>query len=220
MATETETWERERLLEALDSYERGLSDAPYIQKWADKSTGRGDEGPMSFVVSTDEVDRHGDTISVEGWRYDAYIRNPVFLWAHNYTRPAIGRAIKVWKEQHSLLAEIEFAPTDFAQEVAALYRAGYQSGVSVGFRPMKYTIRRDPQTGDFLGINFTEQELLEISASPVPANQNALRKALDSAPRMKTYYYRCGFGEQGAPLAIPWRRALEEILSELCSARK
>ena len=126
MATETETWERERLLEALDSHERGLSDAPYIQKWADKSTGVGHEGPMSFVVSTDEVDRHGDTISVDGWRYDTYMRNPVFLWAHAHTRPAIGRAIEVWKEQHSLLADIEFAPTAFAQEVAALYRAGYR----------------------------------------------------------------------------------------------
>ena len=126
MATETETWER--LLEALDSYERGLSDAPYIQKWADKSTGRGDEGPMSFVVSTDEVDRHGDTISVEGWRYDAYIRNPVFLWAHNYTRPAIGRAIKVWKEQHSLLAEIEFAPTGFRPGG----RSPVPRGISIG----------------------------------------------------------------------------------------
>ena len=28
-----EQWERERLLESLDSYRRGLSDAPYLRKW-------------------------------------------------------------------------------------------------------------------------------------------------------------------------------------------
>ena len=139
MVTEVENWERERLLEALDSYKRGLSDAPFISKWSDKPsqafrhpTTRGQvtptsdrgtrvEGGMPFVVSTDEVDRHGDTISVEGWQFDAYMQNPVFLWAHNYTRPAIGRAHEVWKEPHSLLATIEFAPTHFAQEIAALY---------------------------------------------------------------------------------------------------
>ena len=133
-------------------------------------------------VSTDEVDRHGDLVSVGGWRLQAYRRNPVFLWAHDYTQPAIGRALAVWKEGHSLQARIQFAPTDFAQEVARLYQGGYQSGVSVGFRPIQYEIRRDPRTGESVGIVFLEQELLEISAAPVPANENALRKALDAAP--------------------------------------
>ena len=220
MTAQADTWERDRLLEALESYERGLSAAPYVHKWADKSTQASGEGAMAFTVSTDEVDRHGDTISVEGWNCDAYMRNPVFLWAHNYTRPAIGKALRVWKEQHSLLASVEFAPTEFAQEIAALYRAGYQTGVSVGFRPLKYGIRRDAHTGDFLGINFVEQELLEISAAPVPANTHALRKALDSAPRMRDYYDRCGFGGQGQQAVIPWDQALPELLTALRSVRQ
>ena len=80
---------------------------------------------MTFVVSTDDLDRQGDTISVNGWHLQAYMRNPVFLWAHAYYRPAIGRATEIWKENHSLLARIDFAPTDFAQEVATIYRGGY-----------------------------------------------------------------------------------------------
>ena len=110
---------------------------------------------MSFVVSTDEVDRHGDVVSVNGWRLQSYGRNPVFLWAHDYTQPAIGRAVDMWLEDHGLLATMEFAPTDFAREVAALYQGGYQRGVSVGFRPLKYELRRDAQSGEVLGINFT-----------------------------------------------------------------
>ena len=34
---------------------------------------------------------------------------------------------------------------------------------------------------------FLEQELLEVSAVPVPANRNALRRALDQTPRLKEY---------------------------------
>ncbi len=215
---DTDNWDRERLLEALDSHTQRLSDSPQVNKWADKSTDCDGVGAMPFVVSTDEVDRHGDTISVDGWRLDAYMRNPVFLWAHNHTRPAIGRTLELRKERHSLVATVEFVPTSFAQEVAALYRSGFQKGVSVGFRPLKYNIRRDAQTGSFLGINFVEQELLEISAAPVPANQSALRKALEGTPLMRSYYYHQGLEEQEAPQLISWNVALREVLAGLENA--
>ena len=212
-------WEmqmQEELLEALEEYRRGLADAPCVFKWSvmGKSDGTGvaatgaadagagqeeqgwqgkemgeDGGAMTFVASTEEVDRHGDVVSVSGWRLDAYRKNPVFLWAHDYSRPAIGRCTEVWTAggeagrgtgvmSGALLAKVEFAPTGFAQEVAGLYRGGYQKGVSVGFRPVQFEERRHPQTGKFLGIRFTEQVLLEVSAAPVPANENAVRRGL------------------------------------------
>ena len=202
---------------------------------------------MTFVISTDDVDRHGDVISVKGWRLESYRRNPVFLWAHDYTQPAIGRAVDVWTEEHGLLASIDFASTEFAREVAALYRGGYQTGVSVGFKPLLYEMRRDTSTGEVVGINFMEQELLEISAAPVPANRNALRKALDGAPRMRSYYRYHGFSDQGdegggllinrgsgpemgesrediqrieeGKSLVSWDRAFEEILDALRSVR-
>ena len=68
-----------------------------------------------------------------------------------------------------------------------LYRTGYQKGVSVGFKPLRYEERRDEKTGAFLGIRFLEQELLETSAVPVPANRNVLRRALDQAPVVGEY---------------------------------
>ena len=131
-------------------------------------------GPLVFVASTGEVDRHGDTVAPEGWRLDAYRDNPVVLWAHDYGEPAIGRAEAVWSDGRALRARLEFAPTEFAGQVERLYRQGYQKGVSVGFRPLRFEERRDPVNGAFLGIRFLEQELLEISAVPVPANGGAL----------------------------------------------
>ena len=187
-------WQRERLLEALDAYRRGISDAPVLRKWSkvegdaasDLQTRKQGQA-MAFVISTDEVDRHGDIIDAAGWDLGAYLKNPVFLWAHDYARPVIGKAMDVWKELHSLMAKFRFAPTEFAQEVAALYETGYQSGVSVGFKPLKYEERRQEKTGAFLGIRFLEQELLEVSAVPVPANRSALRRALELSPKLKGY---------------------------------
>ncbi|HLF05232.1 MAG TPA: HK97 family phage prohead protease [Dehalococcoidia bacterium] len=186
-------WERERMLEALEAYRRGVSDAPLLRKWsgAEGRALEGDRGQqMTFVVSTDEVDRHGDVIVAQGWQIESYQRNPVFLWAHDYARPVIGRAAAVWREPDRLVARMEFAPTEFAREVAALYQGGYQRGVSVGFRPIQYEERRHEKTGAFLGIRFLEQELLEVSAVPVPANRSALRRALDQAPRLGDYLSR------------------------------
>ena len=152
------------------------------QAAASPNAGGGDYGLLTVVASTGDVDRHGDVIAPEGWRLEAYRRNPVVLWAHDYRRPAIGRAAAVWREGDALLAQVEFAPTEFAGEVAALYRQGYQQGVSVGFRPIRFEERRDARSGAFLGIRFLEQELLEISAAPVPANGRALRRGAVPAP--------------------------------------
>ena len=187
---------RADLLHALDAYRRGVAEAPVVCKWMAQPTGPGDApvgpprrsalvkdsssgGPdrgqnLTFVASNAEVDRHGDTVSLDGWRLDEYRLNPVVLWAHDYRQPAIGVTEDVWNDGRALLARIQFAPTAFAKEVEGLYRQGYQRGVSVGFRPVRFEERRDLRSGAFLGIQFLEQELLEISAVPVPANSRAL----------------------------------------------
>ena len=211
------SWERERMLEALDAYRRGLCEPPIIRKWSagpgageacasvtgeyedsGGSDGLTDATAMTFVISTDEVDHHGDIISALGWQLDTYKNNPVFMWAHDYARPVIGRAAEVWSEPHSLMARMEFAPTNFAREIAGLYQAGYQRGVSVGFKPLRFEERRHSKTGALLGLRFLEQELLETSAVPVPANRSALRRALAQAPIFREYLQRNSAGLGGA----------------------
>ena len=186
-STQESGHDRRLLLESLQAFRCGDGEAPLVTKWT-SSTEAGtsldtkplnkdsNDGAITFVLSTDDVDRHGDVISADGWALDSYRENPVLLWAHDYRKPAIGRAEKVWVEPHRLLANMEFAPTEFAQEVASLYRTGFQWGVSVGFKPLRYEERRDEKTGAFLGLRFLEQELLEVSAVPVPANRSALRR--------------------------------------------
>lgn len=133
-------------------------------------------GTLTLIASTDLEDRAGDVISASGWELAAYRENPVFLWAHDYRRPAIGRSVRTWVQDGSaggrLMATIEFAPTPFAQEIRSLYAAGFMRGVSVGFRALEM----EPRTGSGgrRGVLFKRQELLEISAAPVPVNAGAL----------------------------------------------
>src|SRR5690606_34693226 len=62
--------------------------------------------------------------------------------------------------------------------------------VSVGFRPREFNLRR-AQGGAVEGVEYTKQELLEISAVAVPANPHALAKALASGldiPRLRPLF--------------------------------
>ena len=111
--------------------------------------------------------------------------------------------MQTWSDGRRLMAQMEFAPTPFAREVAMLYAAGYQRGVSVGFKPLSYEERRNEKTGAVVGIRFLEQELLEASAVPVPANANALRRALDQAPLAGEFLRRSGQGHSPAQAAGP-----------------
>ena len=201
MTTERERWTRERLLESLEAYRRGLAEAPVVQKYAVESVaGPVEEGPVTFVASSESEDRLGDVVRSDGWELDEYRRNPVFLWAHDYTRTPVGRSVWVGVEGLRLLNAVVFAPTEFAREVESLYRQRFLRAVSVGFRAKAFTFRKG-SGGAIDGVEFTRQELLEVSAVPVPANPQALAKALHDGlelPRLRSLFtFAHSVGEPG-----------------------
>lgn len=130
---------------------------------------------MTVVGSDETRDRAGDIIRVEGWELDNYMKNPVLLWAHDYSQPPVGKALAVRKiltdTGPALEFDLEFAETDFAKEVFSLYAGGYMRAFSVGFKPLEWREFKDDKGW---GYEFTKQELLEFSCVPVPANPNAL----------------------------------------------
>ena len=189
--SDRERWERERLLESLEAYRRGLADAPVVQKFAvSRAIAPNDDRPLTVVASEESADRLGDVVRADGWDLGAYKRNPVFLWAHDYTRTPIGRSSWVDVEGSRLMATVEFAPTAFAREVETLYRQRFLRAVSVGFRAKAFSFRKG-RDGSVDGVEYTKQELLELSAVPVPANPHALAKAFDGgldAPRLRPLF--------------------------------
>jgi HK97 family phage prohead protease len=130
---------------------------------------------LDFVISTEDLDRDGDTIAVDGWKLDNFGKNPVMLWAHDYRQPPVGKAARVWTEGGKLRARVEFPEADlypFGDTVYRLYKEGYLSATSVGFVPLKWSYAQGEDRP--YGIDFEEQELLEFSAVPVPSNPEAL----------------------------------------------
>jgi HK97 family phage prohead protease len=133
---------------------------------------------IRYCYSDGTIDRYGDTIAAEGWELEAYLANPVALWAHDSCAPPIGKGANLAIESQRLMGDIEFAPVevyDFADTVYRLCLGGYVKAVSVGFMPLEWSFVSEKDRP--YGIDFKRQELLEISACPVPANPNALQEA-------------------------------------------
>lgn len=130
-----------------------------------------------FTITTNSVDRDGDVIDPAGWQLDSYLKNPVVLWAHDYRQPPVAVARSIEKSATGLVSEAEFvdaATYPFAGTIASLVKLGALRGTSVGFRPVEGKWSTSPERK---GVHFHEQELLEWSIVPVPANPDCLVQA-------------------------------------------
>jgi HK97 family phage prohead protease len=122
-----------------------------------------DTGWFKVLATTDDVDRDGEVIAVDGWEFDNYDKNPVVLWAHDFSLMPIAKVTKRTKTDNGYLMEGPFAPSERGQEARRNYDAGFLNTVSVGFIPKQRQ-----------GNVITKSELLELSFVPVPANANAV----------------------------------------------
>ncbi len=135
-----------------------------------------------IVASTPTVDRSGDRVMPYGINLESYRKNPVLIYGHSYSDPAnvIGRAAEISIDEHGLriLPELRepASDNDPMHIIKALWDQGLLRAASIGFRPLQM------MRNAFGGQDITELELLEVSLTPIPANQEALRivaKSLD-----------------------------------------
>jgi HK97 family phage prohead protease len=137
-----------------------------------------DSRTVRFVLSDSSVDRVGDTIAASGWRLGPYKQNPVVLFCHDSNAPPVGRMVNIFVSGDRLIGDVRFpdaATYEFGDQVFRLIKAGYINAGSVGFFPLKFSFAKEDDRP--FGIDFQEQELLEFSVVPVPANANALVQA-------------------------------------------
>lgn len=149
-----------------------------VEKTAD------DSRTVRFVISTDAIDRQRDVIAQGGWQVDNYLKNPVVLFSHDYNALPVARATSLAVHGNKLVAEAQFVEKDiypFAETVYQMVKHGYLRATSVGFAPKKFSYNSERS-----GVDYAEQELLEFSIVPVPANPEALMAAsadgIDLAP--------------------------------------
>lgn len=134
-----------------------------------------ENGVLSVAIATDgSIDRDGERIDPKGWDFDNFNKNPVLMWAHDYRQEPIGKVTNIRKERGKILFTPKFAVdvSERAKQIFDLYKGGYLNAFSVGFIPKEW---KDNDDGNGKRIRtFTETELLEISAVPVPSNARAL----------------------------------------------
>lgn len=134
------------------------------------------EQAFRFRATTDALDRQGEVVTTDGWQTDAFLRNPVFLLAHDYRSLPIGKVVALTQDADGLLADVVFDDQDEqARAVRSKYERGFLNAVSVGFNPIEieYPDHRNPKA-EPQPLRHTRKELLEISAVAIPANPDAL----------------------------------------------
>jgi HK97 family phage prohead protease len=122
---------------------------------------------MRFVISTGGIDRDGDVLMPAGWQLDAYRKNPVVQFAHDYKALPIAKCVDIRATSTGLEAVVEFPPRgtyDFADTVHDMLKGGFLNATSVGFRPIEFEDDHFRK-----GKNYLKQELTEFSIVPVPA---------------------------------------------------
>jgi len=146
---------------------RKKDDLNFVRKvfTIDKVEAVDEERSIVARVSTNDRDRDGEVVEPKGIDLSNYTKNPCLLWAHRYDMPAIGKALWSKTDDKGLICKFQFAPTQFADEIYQLYKGGYQRAFSIGFIPMDF---------DSVEKIHRKVSLLEVSAVPVPANQDAL----------------------------------------------
>jgi HK97 family phage prohead protease len=135
---------------------------------------------LSFVLSDDTLDRHGDQILASGWQLENFRRAPIALFNHRADFP-IGRWADLRIVGNALLGKLHLAPegtSDRIDEIRKLVAAGVLTATSVGFRSLEQQPRKEG------GTLFTKSELLEASLVSVPSNPSALAiaKGLNISP--------------------------------------
>jgi HK97 family phage prohead protease len=162
---------------------------------------------FTAVASTSTVDRHGEVVSPEGWDLENFKKNPVLLWSHDHTIPAIGKATKIWVEGIGSAAKLMFSGvfqtvTEEGKAAAQLVAEGILNSFSVGFIP-----------SEMVGNTYTEQELLEISLVNVPANPDAMMLAYKNLKES-------GFSEKTAKYVTQQLAGVGNVRKDLFTAER
>lgn len=147
---------------------------------------------FEFVGNTGGLDRSGETIAVDGWQLENWLKNPVILWSHKDWELPVAKGLDARKDAElGLVIKGQWASEhyDFAGVVEAMYGDSFLNGFSVCFQPKAWEDFADGTDDRKAGHyrHYSEQELLEVSVLNIPCDADALalRKGLHSVDVMR-----------------------------------
>lgn len=173
-----------------------------------------DEAALTVVVaSAPTPDRYNDIVEPT-WDLQRFMGNPVVPFAHDYSRPPVGRVRNLEVVNGLLVASIEWdeSPENpLGRTVASQFRRGFMNAVSVGFAPGEVVPRATlPDDSPFkaaTGNLYRNPELLEISAVPIPAHQDALAIRAHKGAELK---HVVAMEETDSTYVVTYAKAIEE----------
>lgn len=139
------------------------------------------EGEVDVVVSTGDIDSHGERISVKGIDYKTYMKgNNVILWGHDGFNLPVGTAMKMWIEGDKLMARAKlYLKDDFPRKLYQYITDGVVKAVSIGGVIEEW--------GED-GMTIARLKMKEFSFVSVPANDKALVAAKSLTTEEKTEF--------------------------------
>lgn len=162
-------------------------DKMFTHAMVEKGTFNDEERSFVAWASTSVQDRDGEKIAHNAWDTVNFARNPVVLWAHDYSERPVAKTLWIKRQKNGLKFKPQFAPTEMGRETYLLYKEGYLNAFSVGFIPKDFEEDEDEMV-EFVGffggkftkplLTYTDVELLEISCVPVPSCPDALVERL------------------------------------------
>jgi len=137
-----------------------------------------DPDAFPWVFSTYDVDRYDERVDQKGWELERFLENPVVLWAHCHSIPAIG-IVSDLSVQDALSGRIRFNSKDFDEfgwSIGERVKAGVLRAASVGMLVKEVEwIDKRKNPDETCDLIIRKQELLELSICNVPANPFALQ---------------------------------------------
>jgi hypothetical protein len=150
---------------------------------------------INIFASTRDIDREGEIVMPKGIDLSQFKLSPVILEGHDYSKPPIGKAVSMTRNDYGLKMKVEFAPTDEGRKYSALARF-MPLQASIGFIPTDSVSDGEPGFDKLMGDAKEWPEfkaknrprrfhrrsvLLETSIVPVPANPHAVQQELAKA---------------------------------------
>ena len=160
---------------------------PFIRKSYISEKSEVDKKERSVVsyISTITKDRDNEQLLPGGVSLDNYQKNPIVLYGHDYKSLPIGKNIWIKQDERGLIAKTIFAKSEFADQIYRAYTEDIDGtgpllrGWSVGFIPRKWEEPKAKDAEDAPRRIYTEWELLEYSAVPIPSCPEALTLAYE-----------------------------------------
>lgn len=129
-----------------------------------------------FILSTNDLNRHGYRVLTEGIDITNFLKNPVMYWEHEGYRKPIGRWTKLRKENDNLIGTPVFDENDEeAKVVKDKVEQGIVNATSIHCNVVELSGLPEHLVQGQTRETVTKSELLEVSFTGIPGNGKAVR---------------------------------------------